>query len=147
MGFGMCGSQSKTQTPQQALDGLPRIRFFFQAGSGPNGGSGHALCKTSSNESSLTPALEWHDANASNAGGFSAVCMLTAAGLFHSLGGSVPVGAVESCIGGTNVAPWTAPNGSLYEQHIVPLLPMAFKAALWDQGVSNRLRSFSPARD
>ena len=77
MGFGMCGSKSKTQTPQQALDALPPIRFYFQAGSGPNGGAGSVHCKTTTNESSITPAFEWHTANATNAGGFSANCMLT----------------------------------------------------------------------
>lgn len=30
--------------------------------------------------------------------------------------------------------PWTPPLGSLYVAHIKPLLPMKFKAALWDQG-------------
>jgi sialate O-acetylesterase len=143
MGFGMCGSKSKTQTPQQALDALPPIRFYFQAGSGPNGGAGSVHCKTTTNESSITPAFEWHTANATNAGGFSANCMLTAADLYKSLGGSIPVGAVESCIGGTNVEPWTPPTGSLYIQHIVPLLPMTFKLALWDQGEADAKRTNS----
>jgi len=143
MGFGMCGATSKTQTPQEALDALPPIRFWFQSGSGPNGGSGAAHCKTSANESSATPALTWLAANASNAGGFSAVCMLTAQELYHSLGGKVPVGAVESCVGGTNVEPWTPPSGSLYVQHIVPLLPMSFKFALWDQGEADAKRTNS----
>jgi hypothetical protein len=49
-------------------------------------------------------------------------------------GGSIPVGAVNSCVGGTPVEPWTPPLGGLYVQHIKPLLPMKFKAALWDQG-------------
>ena len=30
MGFGMCGAQSKDQTPAQALAGLEPLRFFFQ---------------------------------------------------------------------------------------------------------------------
>jgi hypothetical protein len=117
--------------------------------------------------------------------------MLTAQYLYKSFNGNVPVGAVESCISGTNgdavalvaqhavalvaqlavaqlavakdngrtnsslhfqsisttppqrlfetngstlfkpVEPWTPPTGSLYLAHIVPLLPMTFKAAIW----------------
>lgn len=41
---------------------------------------------------------------------------------------------VESCVGGTPVEEWTPPTGGLYVQHIKPLLPMTFKAVLWDQG-------------
>merc|ERR1719453_662169 len=99
MGFGMCGATSKSQTAQQDLDALPPLRFFFQAGSGPNGGSGRARCKTSSGQPSVTPTQKWFTATAANAGGASAVCMLTAQKIYKSLGGKVPVGAVESCIG------------------------------------------------
>jgi sialate O-acetylesterase len=35
---------------------------------------------------------------------------------------------------GTNVEPWTPPNGYLWKKHMVPLLPMTFRLALWDQG-------------
>ena len=147
MGFGMCGSRSKNQTVQQALDALPPVRFFFQEGSGPYGGAGgRGNCKTSAGLPSITPALTWFTANATNSGGASAVCMLTAAYLYESMGGKVPVGAVESCVGGTNVEPWTPPNGTLYEQHIVPLLPFTFKAALWDQARETK-RDFEIPRE
>ena len=76
----------------------------------------------------------WYKAAKDNAGSASAVCLLTAQSLREALGGSIPVGAVNSCVGGTPVEPWTPPSGSLYVQHIKPLLPMKFKAALWDQG-------------
>ena len=69
-----------------------------------------------------------------NAGSASAVCLLTAQSLREKLGGNIPVGAVNSCVGGTPVEPWTPPDGSLYVAHIKPLLPMRFAAALWDQG-------------
>ena len=62
------------------------------------------------------------------------MCLLTAQSLRAKLGGGVPVGAVNSCVGGTPVAPWTPPAGALYLAHIKPLLPMRFLAALWDQG-------------
>ena len=104
VGFGMCGATSKTQTPQQALDALsPRVRYFFEQGSGPNGGRGG--CATTSGQPSITVAHQWLRSNATNAGGFSAICMLTAQALLQSLDG-VPVGAVESCVSGTNVEPW-----------------------------------------
>ena len=112
-----------------AASGSP---FYFQAGSGPNGGSGG--CATSKGAKSITKGLQWFKANATNSGGTSAICMLTAQYLFENLGGKVPVGAVESCISGTNVQPWTPPSGGLWLQHMVPLLPFTFKAAIWDQG-------------
>jgi hypothetical protein len=130
MGFGMCGTRSKNQTYQQSLDALDSgVRFYFQAGSGPNGGKGG--CKTTAGTPSITTGHNWFKANATNSGGTSAICMLTAQYLYASLKGAVPVGAVESCISGTNVEPWTPPTGGLYLQNIVPLLPMTFKAALW----------------
>lgn len=144
MGFGMCGATSKTQSPQEALDkvGASKVRYWFQAGSGPNGGAGASHCKTSAGTASVTPATTWFTANASNAGGASAVCLLTAQYLAEAMPG-VPVGAVESCIGGTNVEPWTPPAGSLYVQHIVPLLPMTYRFALWDQGEADAKRTNS----
>jgi hypothetical protein len=58
MGFGMCGTRSKTQSVQQALDSVdPNVRFYFQAGSGPNGGKGG--CKTTDGTPSLTTGLQW----------------------------------------------------------------------------------------
>jgi hypothetical protein len=145
MGFGMCGARSKTQTPQQALDALTStpIRFYFQSGSGPNGGAGKGHCLTSKNESIYTPTTQWVTANATNAGGMSAVCLLTATRLFTSMNGQVPVGAVESCVGGTPVGDWTPPNGILWKAHMTPLLPMTFKSALWDQGEADAKRTNS----
>ena len=144
MGFGLCGSRSKNQTVQQTLDSLPPLRFFFQAGSGPHGSAGgRGNCLTSSGLPSITPNQVWFTANATNSGGASAVCMLTAANLYKSMGGQVPVGAVESCVGGTEVEPWTPPNGTLYQQHITPLLPFNFKAGLWDQGEADAKRTSS----
>ena len=153
MGFGMCGTQSKNQTPSQALSALEPIRVFFQEGSGPNGGAGGSGCPIEIDGKpavSRTTALQWFKANATNAGGFSAVCMLTAQRLYAALDKKVPVGAVESCVSGTPVGDWTPSNtsatkggGVLWEQHMVPLLPMTFKAALWDQGEADAKRTSS----
>ena len=76
------------------------------------------------------------------------MCMLTAAYLYNQLEGKVPIGAVESCVGGTNVQPWTpggdgdAPGG-LWSRFMVPLVPFTFKAALWDQGEADAKRTNS----
>lgn len=146
MGFGMCGTQSKDQTAAEALISLESgVRFFFQAGSGPYGGAGGRGCPVTiegKQDVSITPAQQWLKANATNSGGFSAVCMLTAQRLYAALDKKVPVGAVESCISGTPISEWTPSNvsatdprgGNLWKQHMVPLLPMTFRSVLWDQG-------------
>ena len=139
------------------------IRFFNQHGDA-NGGAGSTVrgnvckqpCTTSNN--GMDGRAVWYKAAKGNAGSASAVCLLTAQSLREKLvschdiagiwvaffsrcqryrcgqGGSIPVGAVNSCVGGTPVEPWTPPDGSLYVAHIKPLLPMRFAAALWDQG-------------
>ena len=139
----MCGttviSGPGKQTPGQALAALPTtnpIRFYNQQGD-MNGGAGSTvkghLCKqpcTTSNNG----FMKWFNAVQNNSGAASAVCLLTAQKLRAALGGSVPVGAVESCVGGTPVTLWTPPDGTLYKAHIAPLLPFTFLAAIWDQG-------------
>lgn len=139
MGFGMCASRSKHQTAQQALDNVTasQIRFLFyssDAGSGPGGGTAEGICKTSAGLNSTTPGKQWFTATATNAGGASANCLLSAQYLAEHLGPGIPVGAVESCEGGTKVASWTPPKGALFLHFIKPLAPMNFKAVLWDQG-------------
>eukprot|EP00039_Didymoeca_costata_P031065 m.32950 g.32950 ORF g.32950 m.32950 type:complete len:465 (+) comp8471_c0_seq1:55-1449(+) len=142
MGFGMCGAQSKTQTPAEALGNVSKskIRFYFQSGSGPNGGTG-VKCNVAGGVSRTT-AFNWFTANATNSGGASANCLLTAQYLAESMP-DVPIGAVESCVGGTPVGDWTPPSGILWQQHMVPLLPMTFKLALWDQGEADAKRTNS----
>lgn len=152
MGFGMCA----TDGAQQALDALPPLRAFKWVGSGPGGSGG---CATSAGGWSETPHATWFTSNASNAGTFSAVCLLTAHALHESLNGTVPVGAVESCVSGTSVERWMPPtsanftppwlppcprqpcHGDLWRSGMVPLLPMSFRAALWDQGEADAKRS------
>jgi hypothetical protein len=149
----MCGStvisigrEHPPQTPSQALAALPStnpIRFFWQSGD-HNGGAGSTvkgnICKDP--ETLNTPQNQtWFNALPHNSGAASAVCLLTAQALRENLGGDIPVGAVESCVGGTPVADWTPPSGNLYLAHIVPLLPMTFVAALWDQGEADAKRT------
>lgn len=137
MAFEICGAHSNTQTVQQALDAVPPLRLFFQVG----GFGKH--CKTSSGVNSVSPKHQWFTARAETAGSFSAICLLTAQRLFEDLEGKVPVGAIESCIGGTYVEPWTPPAGNLWQQHMAPLVPMNFGLAIWDQGEADAKRTNS----
>ena len=119
------------------------LRLYFQQGSGPNGGAGGRGCPSGiAGRNSVTTPHAWFSANATNVGGFSAICALTAQYLAE-LQPQVPVGAVESCVGGTNVQPWTPPNGSLWQAYMAPLVPMHFKLALWDQGEADAKRTTS----
>ena len=43
-------------------------------------------------------------------GPFSAVCKFTGAAVFDALGGTVPVGLVESAWGGTRIESWSSPD-------------------------------------
>eukprot|EP00036_Acanthoecidae_sp_10tr_P013724 CAMPEP_0206288726 /NCGR_PEP_ID=MMETSP0106_2-20121207/1760_1 /ASSEMBLY_ACC=CAM_ASM_000206 /TAXON_ID=81532 /ORGANISM="Acanthoeca-like sp., Strain 10tr" /LENGTH=598 /DNA_ID=CAMNT_0053719279 /DNA_START=1 /DNA_END=1797 /DNA_ORIENTATION=+ len=145
MGFGMCGAQSKTQSPQQAMQaiGAANLRLYFQSGSGPNGGADGRGCPSGVNgQPSITRPYAWFRANATNVGGYSAVCALTAQYLAEQQP-TVPVGAVESCVGGTPVGDWTPPDGDLWQAHMVPLVPMTFRLALWDQGEADAKRTSS----
>ena len=155
MAFGMCGatvipSGPHPQTPTEALAALPTghsaIRFFNQHGD-RNGGAGSTVkgnvCKDPATTSNNGYGV-WFKANATNGGAASAVCLLTAQQLQAQLGGGVPVGAVESCLGGTLVVDWTPPNGHLYNGFIKPLLPFRFAAALWDQGESDEKGEGNP---
>ncbi len=142
MGLGMCAAETLEQTPQQALDALPRLRFYKQYGYGPGGGF-RAKCDTSAGEHSRTKDKIWFKANASNAGGASALCLETAAALYRSLGGAVPVGAVEAAKTATLVGSWSAPAGDLWKAHMEPLVPMQFKAVLWDQGEEDAMHTNS----
>jgi len=145
MGYGMCGAQSATQTPTQAIDAINPIRFFLQMGTGPGGGSPHNSCR---GVTYSTPFQAWFTAKGNNTAGASAICMLTASNIYAHLEGKVPVGAVESCVSGTNVAPWTPgaggePAGALWSRFMVPIVPFTFKAALWDQGEADAKRTNS----
>ena len=75
------------------------LRFFFQEGSGPYGGAGGRGCPVTvagEQRSSITTARRWFKANATNSGGYSAVCMLTAQRLYEALGRAVPSSARSS---------------------------------------------------
>jgi sialate O-acetylesterase len=153
MAFALCSAVNNNtaarpgQTAFQAVqsvsfDANPLRNFMEAGGPAPHGEVQGNICK-SHPEVMQTPVKQWFNASVNTSGGYSAVCILTAERLRAHLGGDVPVGTVMSCIGGTNVEPWTPPNGSLYQAHIVPLLPMTFKAAVWDQGEADAKRTSS----
>ena len=104
------------------------------------------------------PAGGWAQANITNVAPFSAICFLTGRALMQHLQSTekslVPVGLVDSSVGGTPAQFWMSCDaidscdaavqnnstngcGSLFGNHILPLTPMSFKAILWDQGESN----------
>ncbi|MCE9607225.1 MAG: sialate O-acetylesterase [Planctomycetia bacterium] len=49
---------------------------------------------------------------------------------------NVPVGIINSSVGGTPIELWS-PKGGLYNNMIVPMGPLAVRGALWYQGESN----------
>ena len=113
------------------------------------------------------PQLPWQRISAAGAGragwgGFSATCWYTGRELWRALGaGAVPVGLVESAVGGTAIRQWapvealarcpqpynspkpygTAPyaHSTLYNAQIAPFGtgPTRFSAVLWDQAESD----------
>ena len=100
----------------------------------------------------------WAPASANSVKGFSAVCWFGGRDTFDALGGKVPIGVIESDVGGTGVEFWSpaaaiaecnqstpstsGPSGndaSLYNGWIAPFTvgPMALKSIVWYQGESN----------
>ena len=78
--------------------------------------------------------------------------------LLQARNGSVPIGAVESCVSGTSVQRWQPPGtdphdsynctyrghnvcGDLWTNNIEPLLPLTVSAVLWDQGEADAKRN------
>ena len=153
MGFAMCAVELARRLPASA--GCPATTARFQVDGRWPGRSGS--CKTSAGERSQSPTARWFTTNATP-GTFSAVCF-TAQALYESLNGTVPVGAVESCVSGTSIERWMPPassnfsppwlppcarhpcQGDLWSSGMVPLLPMTFRAVLWDQGEADAKRT------
>jgi sialate O-acetylesterase len=93
----------------------------------------------------------WQQAGPDTIAGFSAVAYCFGRDLRQAL--NVPVGIINSCVGGTAAQQWTrrsflasdarlrdaiTPNtGGLYNGMIAPLIPYAIRGAIWYQGESN----------
>ena len=128
MGFGMCNTRSANQTTQQALDAVEAaadapgavLRLFDQEGGNSPGSNGG--CNTSNGVVSKTPAKRWFSPKAATAGGFSAICLLSAVKLMQA-NPTVPVGAIESCVGGTRVEAWTPSNWPVDQKPGGPCAP------------------------
>jgi len=93
----------------------------------------------------------WSEAGPTTIGGFSAVAYFFGRDLRKAL--TVPVGIINSSVGGTAAQQWTrrsfleaipeltsaiTPNtGGLYNGMIAPVIPYALRGAIWYQGESN----------
>ena len=97
---------------------------------------------------------KWLECGPDTVGGFSAVAYFFARDLQKSL--NVPVGIIHTSWGGTAAEQWTRLDiletnpkhlgkhngqGKLYNGMIAPLIPYAFKGAIWYQGESNAGRA------
>ena len=69
---------------------------WWQGSASPFGRAGGcSISVDGRTQKSVTPAHVWFNSNATNAGGFSAVCMLTAQRLYLALAKRVPVRLVD----------------------------------------------------
>lgn len=119
------------------------------------------------------PSIAWSRASGAVMGqsswaGFSATCWFFGRDLFTSLGSAVPIGLIESCVGGTAIRQWVpqsglarcpqpynspvsygiAPYGHslLYNGMIAPLTtgPTSITSVLWDQAESDSFPQTPP---
>jgi sialate O-acetylesterase len=79
----------------------------------------------------------WAVCSPQTAGGFSATAFFFGRELHKEL--KVPVGLINSSVGGTPIEQWTGPDnaGGLYQSMIAPLVPYAIRGAIWYQGERN----------
>ena len=99
------------------------------------------------------PAV-WRPCSPQSIASFSAVCYFTGRSIYRALNRQVPVGLIESDVGGTRIETWTSLNASdrcgpvedqswpenpafLFNGMIAPLTPLRLRAALWYQGENN----------
>jgi len=83
----------------------------------------------------------WAVCSPKTAGGFSAAAFFFGREIHKEL--KVPVGLINSSVGGTPIEQWTGPDkaGGLYQTMIAPLVPYAIRGAIWYQGEANAKRS------
>jgi len=79
----------------------------------------------------------WAVCSPQTAGGFSATAFFFGREIHREL--KVPVGLINSSVGGTPIEQWTGPDkaGVLYQSMIAPLVPYAIRGAIWYQGERN----------
>ena len=139
-----------------ALDAFgPMVRVFYVAGQG-----------SATPQRDVNAAVKWSRASAASMGqpswgGFSGQCWYTGRSLFLGLGGGVPIGLIESSIGGTAIRNWAptsalamcpqpynspSPYGTGPYEHSAPFNgmingfgtgPTSLRLVLWDQAESD----------
>ncbi len=72
---------------------------------------------------------------------FSAVAYFFARELHAAL--QEPVGIVCAALGGSAIASWTPPGGTLFQQGLQPLCPYALRGMIWYQGESDPRLSYA----
>jgi len=152
MAFGLSGTSNAT-TEIAAAAGRPNMRVMSMAYSAQNVSQLQLVW-----EYALTD--RWVPATPSNVQYFSAVCYLTAAHAYDALGGAVPMGLIDTSVGGTALQLWLAPEvfsvcaaemqpwdvfpppwtpSCWYNGMVAPLAygPTQVAAFVWDQGENN----------
>jgi len=136
----LCSGQSNMQM------GLPECFNGPQEASAANNPMIRMLAvpKGGSNEPRAEAALAWQvcsPAVMTDKGGFSAVGYYFGRELQTTL--KIPIGLIDSTVGGTPIESWTPPPGSnqaggdLYNAMICPLVPGAIRGCIWYQGEYN----------
>ena len=87
----------------------------------------------------------WAVCSPKTVAGFSATAYFFGRKLHEEL--KVPIGLINSSVGGTPIEQWTGPqkSGGLYNAMIAPLVPYAIRGAIWYQGERNA-RARNPGR-
>lgn len=104
----------------------------------------------------LQYAINWTSAAGTVVAGFSAVCYLTAAGIYDQHAGQLPLGLIDTAVGGTMIQLWLPPAhvgdcplpfvptwpwtlSCWFNGMVAPLAagPTDLKMILWDQGENN----------
>ena len=171
----LCSGQSNLQLSiQMALNASEEIAALDAYGATVRVYYNDGAASTLPSPDVSTPRIPWSrlssaTAGASSWGGFSATCWYTGRALWRELGsGKVPIGLVESAVGGTAIRQWspvealalcpqpynspkpygTAPyqHSTLYNAQIAPYGtgPTQFAAVVWDQAESDSFPQTPP---
>jgi sialate O-acetylesterase len=109
---------------EQAAADLPKIRHF-------------TVPRRNAQAPETTCGGAWTVCSPQTVGKFSGTAYFFGRTLHKEL--NVPVGLINSSVGGTPIEAWTGPkdSGPLYNGMIAPLAPYAIRGAIWYQGERN----------
>ena len=126
----MSVSRAVNAKAETAASKLPLIRHIKVAGAGGKG-------KKAPKGAGKDIKGAWAVCSPQTAGGFSATAFFFGREIHKEL--KVPVGLINSSVGGTPIEYWTGPTkaGKLYQAMIAPLVPYAIRGAIWYQGERN----------